>query len=162
MITGIKNLCTHCCMAQQLWWKYCSRECTELLTAILGTQLELASLPDRSMSPSLAVTEAAEKLRQAVQMSQVRVVFCVSLENRRLLAFSLCLCNLLAYHVYCRGYNSKETGDTLTSQWKSCHSISVYILSTLSDAIIRKLLANGITSPHTKSRTCALSLGIDM
>lgn len=38
----------------------------------LGTQLELASLPDRSMSPNLAVTEAAEKLRQAVQMSQVR------------------------------------------------------------------------------------------
>ncbi|KAK8402538.1 hypothetical protein O3P69_000746 [Scylla paramamosain] len=37
---------------------------------IAGTQLELASLPDRSMSPSLAVLEAAEKLRQAVQMSQ--------------------------------------------------------------------------------------------
>ncbi|MPC49090.1 hypothetical protein E2C01_042885 [Portunus trituberculatus] len=37
---------------------------------IAGTQLELASLPDRSMSPSLGVLEATEKLRQAILMSQ--------------------------------------------------------------------------------------------
>lgn len=64
-----------------LWWKNCWRGCTEVWccwSPIPGTQLELASLPDRSMSPSLAVTEAAEKLRQTVQMSQVRAMFSVN------------------------------------------------------------------------------------
>ncbi|KAK7071807.1 hypothetical protein SK128_013375, partial [Halocaridina rubra] len=33
-------------------------------------QMELASLPDRSMSPSPTVIELAEKLRVAIQLSQ--------------------------------------------------------------------------------------------
>ncbi|XP_071546111.1 liprin-beta-1-like [Panulirus ornatus] len=37
---------------------------------IAGTQLELASIPDRSVSPTLSVAELAEKLRQAVQTPQ--------------------------------------------------------------------------------------------
>ncbi|KAK4320263.1 hypothetical protein Pmani_008872 [Petrolisthes manimaculis] len=37
---------------------------------IAGTQLELASLPDRSVSPSLSVAELTEKLRQTIQVSQ--------------------------------------------------------------------------------------------
>lgn len=37
---------------------------------IAGTQLELASLPDRSVSPILSTVELAEKLRHAIQTSQ--------------------------------------------------------------------------------------------
>ncbi|XP_068214023.1 liprin-beta-1-like isoform X2 [Palaemon carinicauda] len=37
---------------------------------IAGAQLELASLPDRSMSPVQTIAELAEKLRTAIQNSQ--------------------------------------------------------------------------------------------